>query len=305
MPSRPTVVLVSLLLATPAVILWLWLVILLASIVIKCPGECRCEFDGYYVNCSGSALNSIPLNLPTHVRILELHGNGIMCFENDSFVSKGLVDLHILKADLCNIRKIELGAFNGLTKLTKLSMEGNEISEIIPGTFEKISRLEYLDLNYNTIEHLEVDVFSGLLNLKYIDMKGNQLQYLHPETFIRLPKLQTLDLSNNPGLQIPTDRHFINSHSLKYLVISHCNVSSVSVETFANISALEWLDMSYNKLRSLDISILKVLPKLSTLYMDANPLQCDCQLQEVWRWCQDQNIQCIKEWHLNVTHRAK
>jgi hypothetical protein len=25
----------------------------------------------------------------------------------------------------------------------------------------------------------------------------------------------------------------------------------------------------------------------------------------VWRWCQDQNIQCIKEWHLNVTHRAK
>jgi leucine-rich repeat transmembrane neuronal protein 1/2 len=240
-------------------------VILLASIEIKCPEECRCEFDGYYINCSGSALNSSPSNLPTHVRILVLDGNNLTYFENDSFVSRRLVELHILKADFCNIRKIELGAFNGLTKLTKLSMEGNEISEIIPGTFEKISQLEYLDLDYNTIEHLEVDVFSGLVNLKYIDLKGNQLQYLHPDIFIGLLKIQTLDLSNNPGLQIPTDSHLINSHSLKYLAISHCNVRTVSGETFANVSALEWLDLSYNNLMGLDISILKVLPKLSTL----------------------------------------
>jgi hypothetical protein len=65
----------------------------------------------------------------------------------------------------------------------------------------------------------------------------------------------------------------------------------VSIETFANVSALEWLDLSYNNLRNMDINILKTLPKLSTLYLYDNPLQCGCQLQEVWRWCQDHNIQ--------------
>ena len=65
----------------------------------------------------------------------------------------------------------------------------------------------------------------------------------------------------------------------------------MSVETFANINAMERLSMTYNNLRSLDINILKALPKLSALFLEGNPLQCDCQLQEVWRWCKDHNIQ--------------
>ena len=87
--------------------------------------------------------------------------------------------------------------------------------------------------------------------------------------------------------------NFINSHSLSYLGISFCDVSSVSVETFANVSALEWLDLSYNNLSSVDIHILRALPKLSTLYLYVNLLQCDRQLQEVWRWCQDRNTPTV------------
>ena len=64
----------------------------------------------------------------------------------------------------------------------------------------------------------------------------------------------------------------------------------MSFETFTNVSALEALDLSYNNLRSVGINILAALPKLSEIYLQGNPLQCDCQLQE-WRWCQDHNIQ--------------
>jgi Leucine-rich repeat (LRR) protein len=112
-------------------------------------------------------------------------------------------------------------------------------------------------------------------------LEGNELHYLHPNTFSGLPNLQRLYLRYNPDLQIPTDRIFINSSSSTHLAISGCNVSSVSVETFANVSALEWLDLSNNSLNTVDINILRALPKLSTLYLDGNPLQCDCQLQEV------------------------
>jgi Leucine-rich repeat (LRR) protein len=158
-----------------------------------------------------------------------------------------------------------------------------------------MSRLEYFDLEVNEIEHLEVDVFLGLFNLKHIYFKGNKLPYLHPDLFAGLPHLEDLELAYNPDIQIPTDRHFINSHSLSSLYISLCIVSSVSVETFANISALEWLDLSSNNLRNVAIKILKVLPKLSALYLYGNRLQSDCQLQEVWRWCQDHNIQTAYE----------
>jgi Leucine-rich repeat (LRR) protein len=257
--------------------------ILPARVAIQCPEKCSCETEGYYVNCSGSGLNSIPSIDPTDVRILVIDGNSITYCQKDFFVSKGVVELQILKVDFCKLRIIEFGAFNGLSILIYLSLESNEISEIIPGTFE-LSSLEYLKLGNNIIEHLEGDVFSGLINLKYVYLGGNKLQYLHPDTFVWLPNLHRLTISKNSDLQIPTDSHFINSHSLKHLGISGCNISSVSVVTFANISALEWFDLSYNNLRNVDVNILKTLPKLSALYLHDNPLQCDRQLQEVWRW---------------------
>jgi Leucine-rich repeat (LRR) protein len=230
------------------------------------------------VNCSNAALHSIPLSLPTHARELVLDGNNMTFLENNSFVSKGPVELLSLNADSCNIRESVLGSFNGLTELLDLSMSDNEISEITPGTFDKVSRLLYIYLDNNIIEHLKSDIFYGLVNLMYTNLDGNKLQYLHPDTFIRSPNLYTVYLEGNPDLQIPTDSHFINSHILKQLDISQCNVSSVSVETFAIASALKWLDLSYNYVRNLDISILKSLPSLSTLYLFGNPLQCDCQL---------------------------
>jgi hypothetical protein len=67
----------------------------------------------------------------------------------------------------------------------------------------------------------------------------------------------------------------------------------VSVETFANVSTLELLALSYNNLRSVDINILKALPKLSALYLHGNPVHCCCQLQEVWPWGQDHNIETV------------
>jgi hypothetical protein len=29
------------------------------------------------------------------------------------------------------------------------------------------------------------------------------------------------------------------------------------------------------------------------MYLDGNWLQCDCQLQEAWRWCEDRNIRTV------------
>jgi hypothetical protein len=290
MPTTVTVVLVSLLLATPAVIFWLWLVILPLRVAKLCPEECWCDDAGYFVDCSNKSLHNIPSIYLTQVQGLFLEYNNITSLEKDIFISKGLTELHFLALDRCGLQTIELGAFNGLTMLIYLSMPENGIEEITQHIFENMSGLEYLGLQYNKIEHLDVDVFSGLINLQHINLTGNELLKLHPDMFLELPKLERLDLGANSGLKIPTDRQFITSHSLKILNITFCNISSVSIETFANVSTLELLDLRYNNLRSIDINILKSLPKLSKMYLRENPLQCNCQMKELWRWCQDHNI---------------
>jgi len=290
MPSRLIAVLVSLLLATPAVIYWLWLVIVPLRVNKLCPEDCWCDVLGYHVDCSNKSLHNIPTIHLTHVQELFLNDNNITCLEKDSFISKGLTELDNLALDRCGLETIDLGAFNGLTELKYLSMLENGLVGIPRRTFENMNVLEYLGLQYNKIEHLDVNVFSGLINLRYINLEGNEIMKLHPDIFVGLHKLERLDLGANGGLQIPTDRHFITSHSLKVLNITSCNISSVSIETFSNVNALQTLDLSYNNLTIIDINILRSLPKLSALPLYDNPLQCDCQLKEVWRWCQDRNI---------------
>ena len=276
-----TVMLVSLLLATPVVISWLWLVIVPLRVARLCPEECWCDIGGYYVNCTNTSLHNIPTVYLTHVQELVLNDNSITSLENGSFISKGLTELCVLVLDRCGLQTIEVGAFNGLTKLTILSMRQNGIGEITWRIFEKLNALEYLDIGYNKIEHLDVDVFCGLINLQRVGLEGNALLKLDPDLFAGLPKLKRLCLGVNRGLQIPTDRHFITSHSLKFLDIHMCNISSVAIETFANVSSLETLDLSNNNLTSIDINILISMPKLSALPLYGNPLQCDCPLKEV------------------------
>jgi len=288
MPSRLSDVIVSLLLALPVVIFWLWLVIEPARVAMLCSEECLCETVGRNVQCEDTSLTAVPLIHLTVVQGLWLTKIKIMLLAKDSFVS--LTELEKLYVHSCGLRTIELGAFNGLTKLTRLTIMGNEISEIIPGTFENMISLDSLSLRRNRIEHVDRDMFSGLFELKYIDLSENKLQYVHPDVFLKLPKFQKIHLHENPGLRIPTDLNFIKSHSLSILDISGCNVSSLSVETFANVSALEMLDLSYNNLTTVDINILKALPKLSILSLFGNPLHCDCQLQELWQWCEDRDM---------------
>ena len=103
-------------------------------------------------------------------------------------------------------------------------------------------------------------------------MDRNKLHYLHPDTFLRLPNILVVNLGYNNGLKIPTDRNFINSYFLPRLDTSYCNESSVPVEIFANVSALERLDLCDNNLRTIDINILTALPKLSTRYLYGNQL---------------------------------
>jgi Leucine-rich repeat (LRR) protein len=293
------VVLVSLLLVVlllqTAVMVWLCVAILPTRMAKKCSDECSCDAGRYNVDSTNPSLTKTSSNFLKHVRQLTISSQYIPSFGNDTFLSEGLTELEEISVKFSGLRTIELGALNGLTNLKNLDLFGNEISEILPGTFEKMRRLLNLNLMNNSIESLKVDAFSGLISLIQLDLRMNKLKYVHPNTFLSLPKLKNLILYGNVGLHIPTDRNLIISHSLSHLFIGQCNISSVSVETFANVSSLHWIDLSENNLRTLDIDILRTLPTLSGMYLDGNPFHCDCQLKETWRWCVDHNIETVYE----------
>ena len=114
-----------------------------ARVAIICPEECRCDTGGYFVYCDGASLNPAPLIHLTAVQVLYLRQHKIPLLEKDSFVS--LTELERLHIGICGLRTIELGALNGLTELTMLTVWSDEVREITPGTFWNVNSLECLD----------------------------------------------------------------------------------------------------------------------------------------------------------------
>lgn len=60
------------------------------------------------------------------------------------------------------------------------------------------SKLTKLDLSHNLISELPDKAFSALSSLETLLLTGNKLQEISNETFIGLKKLKTLDLAENP-----------------------------------------------------------------------------------------------------------
>ncbi|PNF18689.1 hypothetical protein B7P43_G05040 [Cryptotermes secundus] len=291
MPATVKAVLISLLVASPALVFWAWLVILPARFTLLCPDGCWCSAGGDKIDCTNSSLDNIPVIFHKDARSLTLDSNNLTYLKKDAFLSSGLARLETLSIDKCGIVGVEPGALNGLTLLVQLSLMSNMIREIKARTFGNMSCLKRLYLGYNVIENLEPDSFLGLSDLEYLHMNENNIKYIHPELFIHSPNLELLSLGSNQQLEIPTDSHFINSRSLKSLFMENCSVTSISMKTFAKVAGLKLLDLSANCLRDIDTNVLVSLPQLSAFYLHRNPLQCDCQLLETWRRCKARNIE--------------
>jgi Leucine-rich repeat (LRR) protein len=176
--------LVSLLLAKPAVISWIWLTILAERVTILCHERYWYDRGGYRIVCSSSSLNSIPLIFTTNVEKLDLDSHSITSLVKDRFISIGLTELEEICVNGSEIETIKLRAFSGLRKLALLSVCGNKLREITRSTFEKMNSLSYLILVDNFIERLEVDLLERLINLKNFYFNKDKFQAVHPGVFL-------------------------------------------------------------------------------------------------------------------------
>ena len=157
----------------------------------------------------------------------------------------------------CTLQSLDPGIFSDCTNLRNLSLSVIRISEISTSAFDGLENLEYLDLSNNYIEKLYPLFFHSLSTitnpqnhqvstLKHLNLAQNQIQIFNFELYV--------PLNNNFYTSIPTFR-------------------------------LDYLNVSSNRLTTLDVSSMKWLNQTTTVTdLTANPWNCDCSvLLEVWR----------------------
>ena len=146
-----------------------------------------------------------------------------------------------------------------------------DITELKPGDFDGLSNLTELCLDDNELSAFPENIFSQLTNLTELKLDGNQLSSLPSGVFDQLTKLTELFLSNNQ-LSTLSESIFDKLSNLSILAINRNKLSSLSSGVFDQLTSLTRLYLNSNQLNSLPENIFDQLTKLTLLNLFDNPL---------------------------------
>ncbi|KAE9550456.1 hypothetical protein FO519_006321 [Halicephalobus sp. NKZ332] len=192
------------------------------------------------------------------------------------------------------------------------------------GEGQRHLKLTYMDLSDNGIRSFYPDTFFGVPRVEYLYLRNNELESVGEKPFNYLPALKFLDLSAAFGNHISSGKRseilkkILNSDhnfkSLEEIIISNNDFQKIDPSIFCHLKKLTRLILSGNQLESFPIKEnclenLKVLDlrsnkfstipsllwnsleSLDTLDISSNPLQCDCKLQPLVKFAnEDPNI---------------
>ena len=262
----------------------------------------------YHLDISENELWHIDTNIlknTTELRSIFLHGNHISTISEDAFYGCG--DLQYLNLSNNLLKTLSPIIFSEMPELLDLNLSNNTIAFIHQNTFSKCQKLLVLNLSMNCIGSMSDGVLYGLFSLQTFDASSNSMNSFSKDAFSFcdhkanckqpevVPPLKVLDVSNNRlriikitiepqdlelvnlsnNLLVKIDkRMFSKSPNLKYLSVRNNKMTYVPLKaTGISFPKLVYLDLGYNKIKSLSSEVLSQIANTQELFLDSNRIK--------------------------------
>ncbi|XP_076839254.1 uncharacterized protein LOC143484434 isoform X1 [Brachyhypopomus gauderio] len=238
------------------------------------------------LNLAQNKLNSIhkgdfgDLYSLTH---LLLNDNQITTIEQGAF--KRLGDLKVLNLQSNKITKssITVAVLSGLTNLKVLLLNNNYISYNDPNDlkqppFVHLKSLDHLAIHsqgHKGMTNIPFNFLVGLTSLQKLTAANLNLNSLHYSTFSHTPKLWHLDLSRNEFISL-SSQLFKPLKNLKTLHLPSTGLQSLDFLMQANLTEIQFLQVSKNALSVINDSVIIAFRKLTYIDLQGNTFTCDC-----------------------------
>ncbi|CAD1472146.1 unnamed protein product, partial [Heterotrigona itama] len=225
----------------------------------------------YELDVGWNRMLEIVPGLPRNIEHLYMPMNRIIILPAVSSQDLDLPVLRSLDLSANGIERIPPATLTDLPNLRKLIFGYNSLRLLEDGAFEGLSRLEQLDMKYNRLVTLHGRSFRPLRSLMDLNLRGNRLEVLRPDIFQENIRLQRLDLSRNNLAQIP-HATFSSTRDLRELYASHNTLTELP-GSLHGLTALQVLDLSFNKLNILSPETLSSLSALLELKLVRNRIR--------------------------------
>ncbi|XP_037606743.1 leucine-rich repeat transmembrane protein FLRT2 [Sebastes umbrosus] len=141
-------------------------------------------------------LSSVPIGLPEDLKELRLDENRIAHIAEEAFQNVTRLQRLLLDGNLLTDEGIAPGTFQDLATLRELALARNSLT--FPPPLLPSQSLVKLSLQENQIDQIPVAAFAELNRLEKLDISSNQLQTLTQGVFDGLSSLRHLMVRNNP-----------------------------------------------------------------------------------------------------------
>ena len=226
--------------------------------------HCKCQNSQTYgtiVDCSGVRLNttevcSICSNI-SNLTSLDLSNNSLDQIPASCF--KECKELKTLSLKSNKLERLPNKTFEGLANLIYLNLENNKLlkkGELSnPDFLSPLLKLQELHLQTNVYDIQETANHTYLSTIPSKTLDSLHTLYLDilpyakfGTNFKNLKKLKTINFSCRPHCAMVslTSESFLNVAAVTHLNLSYCNISTIENGTFARLTELVYLDLSYN-----------------------------------------------------------
>lgn len=161
-------------------------------------------------------------------------------------------------------------AFEYQLKLSALDLSFNDIPDVPSDAFINQYALKHLYLQHNKIASISYDSLYFLKELLTLDLSQNKVLFFPPKVLIALTKVTHFDASKNNLTYIDSDL-FSKTLMISFLNMSHNSLTEII--SFNQLTELETIDISYNKLSFINPSFLLDLHHLTTVIISNNEIK--------------------------------
>ncbi|KAL7868380.1 hypothetical protein SRHO_G00097640 [Serrasalmus rhombeus] len=211
---------------------------------------------------------------------LEASENDLVFISNRAF--NGLLNLQELNLDRCNLTSVPSEALSQLTGLSRLRFCRVGFTTLPNNSFRRLNRLRELTISHSPgLDSVAANSLIGLnltsLTLSYCNLSAVPYAPLHHLVYLRY-----LDLSYNPITSIQSN---LLGDLLRLQEFHLVGGSLLRVEpgAFRGLVHFRLLNVSSNRLLTLEETIFHSVGTLEVLRLDGNPLACDCRMLWVLR----------------------
>lgn len=168
------------------------------------------------------------------------------------------------------LETISSGKYEG-DKLVFLALPYEQISDLPPGIFDKLTSLRRLIIKFTKITILPPKIFDKLTSLEELDLSNNQISKLPPRIFEKLTSLNKLLLDTNHISVLPQGI-FDSLRSLNYLWLNGNRITNLPPGILDELTALSGFSLRSNQISMLPRGIFDKLTSLKFLDLDDNQI---------------------------------